>query len=315
MPVCQAVRIGVMDIVDLEFNSNLEKVITHEFSHLIELQRKILQNQIFMDGIMTICCKIMISMIVLFNCSEAALFAQTKVDIKPQEIIDKFIEKTGGEKWLKLESRKEYAYVLKEDDKKSIIPTQSYDRIKITMQPGRLFEYHDYSDRNTILSYNPNCNWYYSSRSQVVKFFGPERIEFRSVFPRSELMEVLNLETLKTVYLQDTLYQIDFKDSRQLDNKHSLFFGKESGLLFKRSYMSKNEVFWEFHFSDYKESQGFLEPYQIMLTSNSEKYQTYTIRSILYNVEIDTQVFNPPISCKYENDFKRLEFPYNLDVE
>jgi len=128
-------------------------------------------------------------------------------------------------------------------------------------------------------------------------------------------MEILNLEALKGVYQVDTLYQIDFKDARQLDNKHSLFFGQESGLLFKRSYVSQNEVLWEFHFSDYKESQGFLEPYQIALTSNGKDYQTYTIKSILYDSEIDPQVFDPPIPCKNENDFIRLEFPYKLNVE
>jgi len=121
---------------------------------------------------------IWVSIFLLINSSQIELFAQTKADIKPQEIIDKFIEKTGGEKWLKLESRKEYAYVQSEDDKNSIIPTKNYERIKITMPPGKLFEYHEYHGRNTILSYKPRCNWYYSSRSQVVKFFGPEPIKF-----------------------------------------------------------------------------------------------------------------------------------------
>ncbi|MFN7791440.1 MAG: hypothetical protein ACK5NM_02725, partial [Cyclobacteriaceae bacterium] len=157
-------------------------------------------------------------------------------------------------------------------------------------------------------------NWYYSNRSQVVKFFGPEPVKFKITLPRTELMEILNLEPMKNVYIEDTLYRVDYKDIRQLDGKHSLFFGANSGLLYKRGYTSKNDVRWEFHFSNYTDSQGFSEPHQIKLTSNGKDFLSIAVKSILYNIEIDTNIFTPPIPCKNEDDFKHLEFPYTLEV-
>lgn len=257
----------------------------------------------------------LIFLLFLFNALHTNLAAQKKSGLEPQVVIDKFIKKTGGEKWRTLKSRKEYAYVEDAEDKNSIIGTGSYERVKINTQQGKSLELHEYPDRSTMLVYKSNCNWYYSSRSQVVKFFGPEPIRFKHTFPRTELMEVLNLEPMKKVYIEDTLYRVDFKDARQLDGQHSLFFGMNSGLLYKRGYTSKNEVRWEYHFSDYKISQSFYEPRQVKLTSNGKDFLHISVKSIQYNGEIDKEVFNPPIPCKNENDYKRLEFPYLLEIE
>lgn len=239
---------------------------------------------------------------------------QIKSDLDSEIILDKFIRKIGGEKWQGLKSRKEYAYVEYEEDKNSIIPTKSYDRIKVNLHPGKFIELHEFTDRKTILTFKPECNWYYSSRSQVVKFFGPEPIKFKHVFPRTELMEVLNLEPIKKVYIEDTLYRVDFKDTRQLDGKQSLFFGMNSGLLYRRGYRSKNDVHWEFHFSDYIESEGLSEPRQIKLTSNGDDFLIISVKSVLYDIDVDTHIFNPPVPCRNEDDFVPLEFPYFLDL-
>ncbi|MEM8567304.1 MAG: hypothetical protein AAGF85_12660, partial [Bacteroidota bacterium] len=155
----------------------------------------------------------------------------------------------------------------------------------------------------------------YSTNSQVVKFFGPEPIKYNNTFPRTELMEVLNLQPMKRVYVEDTLYRIDFEDARQIDGKQSLFFGIESGLLYLRKYTSKNEVCWEFRFSDYKESDGFFEPYRVKLTSNEKDFLDITIQSIEYDAEVNLQAFEPPIPCENKDYFERLEFPYLLDLE
>jgi hypothetical protein len=264
---------------------------------------------------MTKYCQILISLLFLFNASGKNLFGQTKSDLSPEAIIDKFIGKIGGEKWLQLKSRKEYAFVEYEEGKNSIIPTKSDDRIKVDSQPGQSIEVHNFSGNlRSILVLKAECNWHYSSSSQMVKFFGPELIKYKNTFPRTELMEILNLEPMKKVYIEDTLYRVDFKDIRQLDGKQSLFFGIASGLLYKRSMMSKNEVRWEFHFSNYTEAQGFSEPRLVKLTANGKNYFTIAVKSILYNTEIDSNLFNPPIPCKNEDTFKHLEFPYMLDL-
>lgn len=261
------------------------------------------------------CTGFLVLLITIFHTNDYSVYRQKKSDLKPETVIDEFIKKTGGEKWRSLKSRKEYADVQYEEDRNSIIPTKSHNRIKINVQPGRAIEVHKVSGSlRSMLVFRPDCNWYYSSRSQVVKFFGPEPVKFNDTFPRTELMEILNLEPMKNVYLEDTLYRLDFKDIRQLDGTHSLFFGKNSGLLFKRMYTSKNEVTWEYHFSEYAESQGLFEPYRVKLTSNGKDFLSITTKSILYNVEIDANIFNPPIPCKNEDDFKHLEFPYTLEV-
>ncbi len=239
------------------------------------------------------------------------LHGQKKKELTPEAIIDHYISIIGGQKWSSLKSRKEYSYVAYEKDKNSIIPEDSDDRLKIDQMPGLSIEVHKLSDVITnILVYKPECNWYYSDRSRIMKFFGPERIKFKTQFPRTELMEILNLEHLKTVHIEDTLYRVDFKDTRQHDSKQSLFFGINSGLLFKRAYIDKNEVKWEYHFSEYKESEGFREPYLIILKSNGNNYFTINVKSILYNVKIDPSVFDPPIPCKNRDDFKHLETSY-----
>jgi hypothetical protein len=287
-------------------------ILTYLFKSIMSKSSILLPNP---SRPMTKYCQFLISLLFLFNAYDKNLFGQTKSDLASEAIIDKFIEKIGGEKWLSLKSRKEYAYVEYEEDKNSIIPTKSDDRIKIDLQPGQSIEVHNFSGNlRSILVLKLECNWHYSNRSQMVKFFGPERVKYKNTFPRTELMEILNLEPMKKVSVEDTLYRVDFKDIRQLDGKQSLFFGVTSGLLYKRSMMSKNEVLWEFHFSNYMEAQGFSEPRQVTLTANGKDYFTIAVKYILYNVEIDTNVFNPPIACKNEDTFKHLEFPYMLDL-
>ena len=111
--------------------------------------------------------------------------------LRPQDIIEKFVQISGGKEWTNLKTRKEYSYVQMEEDKSAIIPINSYNRTTVFSDQGNSLELHDYGDHQTMLIYKPKCNWYYSSNSQTVKFFGPEPIHFNSTFPRNELLEVL----------------------------------------------------------------------------------------------------------------------------
>lgn len=249
-------------------------------------------------------------LLLLIVLSSSPSAGQQKADLKPRQIIDIFLEKTGGENWHELSSRKESSAVTFEEDHYKVVPTKSYDRIKINFQSIETVEVHNFpSGRQTVLAYKPDCNWYYSSTSQVIKFFGPEPIKFQTTYPRTELMEILNLEP-KNLAIEDTLYRIDFKDARQLDGIQSLFFGKNSGFLHKRGYTSKNGVQWEYQFSHYQGSQGFTEPYLIELFSNGNRYFAIEIQSIHYNVEIDPSVFEPPAPCENQDSFQALDIPY-----
>ncbi len=244
------------------------------------------------------------------------LTGQPKAEIAPQEVISRFIEKTGAARWSHWGTRKEYAWVEYEDERDAIVPSRSYDRIRVDLSPGSSLELHTaQGSLRSVLVYKPNCNWYYSNASQVVKFFGPEPITFDTSYPRTELMEVLNLKTFPTVYQADTLYRVDFNDLRQRDGKQSLFFGIRSGLLYKRSFLSKTEVLWEYHYRNYQETHGFFEPRRIRLTSSGEGFFTITIKSVQYQVDVDTALFIPPVPCKNTDDFQRLNFPYAISLD
>jgi hypothetical protein len=241
---------------------------------------------------------------------------QERTSVTPEKIINTFIEKIGGQKWLHLESRKEHSYVEYEEDKKSIIGSKSHDRIRIDLTGGKSIEVHQFfGEIRSILVFKPECNWYYSNRSQAIKFFGPEPITFKHTYPRTELMEVLNLEPFRKVYIEDTLYRVDFVDARQLDGTQSLFFGTKSNLLYKRAFTSKNEVDWEFHFSDYQATQRFSEPHRIVLTSNGKPFFSVEVKSLSYNVPVKPEQFTPPISCKNEDYFEHLKFPYRPAID
>ncbi|MFM7858525.1 MAG: hypothetical protein ACKO96_43050 [Flammeovirgaceae bacterium] len=257
-----------------------------------------------------------ISLIFLFVVISSRLHAQKRSQLSPEIVIDKFISRIGGDKWLSLQSRKEYASVRYENDKNSILNTKNSDRILASMSVGFSIELHTgVTGTNSILVYKPDCNWYYSGGSQIVKFFGPESIKFKTRFPRTELMEILNLEPMKEVVIEDTLYKVNFIDTRQLDGKQSLFFGVKSGLLYKRTMRSKTNVLWEYNFDDYTESKGFYEPYVVSLKGDGKDFLKLEIKSIFYNEKIDPAIFDPPVRCKNYDDFTYLDFPYKIEIK
>jgi hypothetical protein len=259
--------------------------------------------------------KLTISLISFFVMNSSLLHAQKRSQLSPEIVIDKFISRIGGDKWLSLQSRKEYASVHYENDRNSIIDNKNSDRILASLSPGVSIELHTgFTGTKSILVYKPDCNWYYSGGSLIVKFFGPESIKFKTKFPRTELMEILNLEPMKEVVIEDTLYKVNFVDTRQLDGKQSLFFGVKSGLLYKRTMTSKTNVHWEYNFNNYTESQGFYEPYVVSLKGDGKDFLKLEIKSIFYNEKIDPAIFDPPIPCKNYDDFTYLDFPYKIEI-
>ena len=237
---------------------------------------------------------------------------QEKVKLRADSIINNFIEKIGGANWKNLKTRIEKGVVEYHEsgEHASIIPKSS-TRSTYYKAP---FYYLDFKDsfflEKRILCLRPECNWYYTEKSSMVKFFGSDPIKYRTDFPRTELLEILNLKFKKQVYQVDSLLRVDFKDSRQKDGIQSLYFSIKTGLLVKRSSLSNNDVLWEFYFSNFRENNGLKEAYKIDLFGSGEPYFTISIDSIMYNEELDLSMFDPPVKCRNTDSFEILDNPY-----
>ncbi|MEL6560855.1 MAG: hypothetical protein AAFQ94_21855 [Bacteroidota bacterium] len=244
-------------------------------------------------------------------CLSIQLTAQTKSYISPKKVIQDFVEATGGFNWKELKSREENSFINWEEGKNMVVSFKDYNRKKINLYPGNSMDFHQYlSGKTTIYVDKTDCNWYHSSQSNILKFFGPDVVDFKDHYPQTELMDILNLTPRKQVHIEDTLLRIDFIDKRMLKDTHSLYFGQKSGLLYKRKWINKNSNEWEYEFSEYKEKQGISEPRFIQLKNNGENFLSITIDDIKYNVEIDKKLFTPPGGCKNEDTYQYLDETY-----
>lgn len=244
-----------------------------------------------------------------------SLSAQVKSELSAKKVIKNFTEAIGGFNWKELKSREESSFVNWEEGKDMIVYIKDYNRKKINLYPGNSMDFHQYlSGKTTMYVDKTDCNWYHSSQSNILKFFGPDLVEFKDQFPQTELMDILNLTPRRQVYIEDTLLRVDFIDQRMLKETHSLYFGQKSGLLYKRRYVNKNTSEWEYHFGRYEEQQGILEPRFIQLKSNGENFLSITIDDIKYNIAIDKKLFIPPGGCKNEDTLQYLDETYVPDL-
>ena len=242
-------------------------------------------------------------------------FSQTETKLKSKEVIRRFIDQTGGGQWRKLKSRQESSFVDYEEDKEDMIRLKSYDMAKLTNDKGQVIETHQFlSGKASAMVFGPDCSWFYSNNSETVTVLSSTIIKYRTDYPRTTLMEILNLEARKEVYAEDTLYRVDFVDTRMKDDTHSLYFGQQSGLLYKRKYINKNGAVWEYCFSEYKEHQGFMEPYVTELRSEGNMFFTVRTDIINYNVIYDDGVFTPPFACNEAADYESFNIVYEIPI-
>ncbi|NQZ79140.1 MAG: hypothetical protein HRT61_23930, partial [Ekhidna sp.] len=145
--------------------------------------------------------------------------SQEKIKMNADSIIDNFIEIIGGDKWKNLESRIEKGFVENHRDQASNNPIpQTSTRTTYYKAPHYFLEYKDsFFQGKLVLTYQPECNWYYSQKVPLLYFFGPDPIKFESKFPRTELLEAFNLKAKEQVYIVDSLVRVDFLDKRRKD--------------------------------------------------------------------------------------------------
>ncbi|WP_421874747.1 hypothetical protein [Marinoscillum sp.] len=243
----------------------------------------------------------------------------TQQKLTAEDVIGRFLEATGGkERWLNLDSRVEKCLITKYETDGSFGVNQSIKAQTIYYQSPDQFLEHTFSTKNlyhseSILFKIRTCAWYYTSNTNSVVFFEPEPITFAKEFPRTYLMEALNLEPIKKVKEEDGMYRVDFKDDRQDGGVQSLFFDKETFLIKRRSYVTKSTMTpWTFTFEEYQSSGGFKEPRKVELKGGGEPFMTIAVSEISYDVILNPDLFKPPVPCDGGGKMVSLDAPYQL---
>lgn len=258
-------------------------------------------------------CRFVLSVILLFT-NIQLLTAQQKPKITAQNVIDQYLEVLGGaERWRNLKTRVENGWVVQHEPDATYVPVIPKDvtRTNFFLAPNYHLELkNSFFLKTLIMCFRPKCNWLYSEKTSSVYFFGPEPIEFENKFPRTEALEALNLKMINQVSKEDSLYRIDFKDKRQSDGVQSLYFDEKTNFLVKRTFLSNTDVFWEIVLSDYRQKDGFIEPYKIEYISSGIPYMSIVISTISYDTQLDPMMFDPPIPCKNSSSSELLESPF-----
>jgi len=214
---------------------------------------------------------------------------------KAQEVLEAFFEKIGGvERWDSLKTRIEHSTELRANQPTSnLLFTTNY-----FMYPNfNVKKKQSFLKGKSLLVFTLECSWYYSEILSSILFFDYEIVKPTDRFPKSEFMEMFNLQTKKKVAQDDLHYIVKLIDSRKKDGIQTLYFDKETLLLQKRVFIEKNDVLWTYTYEKYIEKRGYVEPYEIVLYSNSEQYLSRSIDDIKYNENIDSVLFISPIPC------------------
>ncbi|MFM7858242.1 MAG: hypothetical protein ACKO96_41575, partial [Flammeovirgaceae bacterium] len=229
-------------------------------------------------------------------------FSPASKSQNPHEIIANYLLAIGGEtKWKTLPSRISMEVYKSQDS------TNSLTTLFITdyyLQPGNYLYKQvqlEYLGQVTVQAETKSCKWRYSDKGPYLLFYGSEFIDqSKLAFPNLSHLEFLNLKLAdQKVYLEDdSLLRIDFLGKNTI--KH-VFFNKKDALLYKTAY-TMNGTNWESYYSNYKESNGYKEPYELIVYANGEKYLEVNTNQINYGSEIDKSIFHPPRPRSKKND-------------
>ncbi len=229
-------------------------------------------------------------------------FSPASKSQSPHEIIANYLVAIGGEtRWKTLPSRISMEVYKSKDStnsKTTLFTTDYY------LQPGNYLYKQvqlEYLGQVTVQAKTKSCKWRYSDKGPYLLFYGSDIIDQNNfAFPDLSPLEFLNLKLAdQKVYLEDdSLLRIDFLGKTTITH---VFFNKKDSLLFKTAY-TINGINWESYYSNYKESNGYKEPYEVIVYANGEKYLEVNTNQINYGSEIDKSIFYPPRPCSKKNE-------------
>ena len=247
----------------------------------------------------------------------ATLNAQSSLTAK--EVIGRFLENTGGkERWLNLDSRIERSQIIRYEESQNFQLNNALQaQASYYQSPDRYLEHTFTTKKNShsesVLYKSKKCPWYYHSDLNSIVFLESEPITFSNDFPRTYLMEPLNLKVVQKVTEEDNMYRVDFIDDRQEGGVQSLYFDKETFLIQKRSFVTKSTMTpWVFTFEDYQTTDGYVEPRLIKLYGGDEPFMTIEVKEIIYGAVLNTDLFEPPVKCTGKASTVLLDAPFYL---
>ncbi len=247
----------------------------------------------------------------------ATLNAQGSLTAK--EVIEKFIENTGRkERWLNLDSRIERSQIIRYDKSQNFqLDNALQAQASYYQSPDQYLEHTFTTKKNShsesVLFKSRKCPWYYHSDINSIIFLESEPITFSYNFPRTYLMEPLNLKAVQKVTEEDNMYRVDFIDDRQEGGVQSLYIDKETFLIQRRSFVTKSTMTpWVFTFEDYQTTDGYVEPRLIKLFGGDEPFMTIEVSEIIYGALLNIDLFNPPVKCTGKASTVMLEASFYL---
>ena len=246
-----------------------------------------------------------LSMLMLLNVS----YSQPP-SVEAREVINLYLEAIGGkDHWKNLESRKAQENVtLYTSTGLMEIEDQVLDYTKYFQVPNNYLDLWFKAMHFTIFVQTSNCTWYYLDKNVSVLFMDKKYRKQKAKFPRIGVLEILNFPIAGDAVVEKDSYRIDFED-RPWKRLISIYFDKENFLITQHAYTNPGGDRHEYFYKDYREKDGYLEPYIIENYVESRKYKVTTIKSIQYNLEVDPAIFTPPVECisKSENVTVPLE--------
>jgi hypothetical protein len=230
------------------------------------------------------------------------LFSPASKSQNPHEIMANYLVAIGGEtRWKNLPSRISMEVYKPKDSTNSLTTLFISDYY---LQPSNYLYKQvqlEYLGQVTVQAETKNCKWRYSDKGPYLLFYGSGFIDQRKLaFPNLHHLHFLNLNFAdQKVYLEDdSLLRIDFLDKATIIH---VFFNKKDFLLSKTAY-TINGIAWETHYTNFKESHGYKEPYKTIVYADGKKYLEVNTTQVDYGNEIDKSIFHPPKPCSKKND-------------
>ncbi|MEM6816302.1 MAG: hypothetical protein AAF600_18235 [Bacteroidota bacterium] len=230
-----------------------------------------------------------------------------------QEVVDRYMQAIGGrDRWESLNSRKTRE---KYDIYESTIVSESIDR---TLDYTKYFKapnsYLDVWFENlfySVYASNSDCVWFYSDKGVYILFLNKKYLKVPAKLPKLGILEVIGLPMVDNVTVEDGMFRVDFEDETW-GRTISVYFDRESFLVRKHSYSNDGKDMHEYYYKDYRNKNGFLEPYLIENFVNYTKFKVTTIEEVIYNVDIDPTIFQSPLPCPLDGEINSIKLENNL---
>ena len=230
-------------------------------------------------------------------------------------VTNRYWEAIGGKKrWRELNSRISFEKVsLYQSDAPIATAYKFMDYYKGFQTPNSYLDAWYEGLHYSILAETSTCKWLYYDTDLSLMFLGKKRNKEPTTYPRIKPLEILNYQMMDSVIIENDFYRIDFIDT-DWNRIMSVYFDKTSYLIMKHSYSNSGIDKHEYYYNDYREQNGYFEPYSIVNFVDGKKYKTIDVQRISYNSIMDPSVFGPPVNCADEGVLqleKRMVFPFS----